>query len=105
MVNQRTAQEIYSEIILLQTACHPPADKERLVQKLLSEFKKTSRLELQNALQTFPFVLVCSECDTGAPSSYEAALREGWQEIVPDQKEGWNFIGTCPNCVKAEAVQ
>ncbi len=98
MPQERTAQEIQNEILLLQTTCYPPPNKEQIVQELLQEYVAVSRIELRQALETFPFILACTECDVDSPESYEQALAEGWKEILPDDGAGWYFLGLCSDC-------
>jgi len=98
MPQERTAQQIYSEILLVQTSCSPPPNKEQIVQGLLQEYKMVCRVELTRALDTIPFILSCSECDIDSPDSYEQALAAGWQGIVGDDGPGWFFLGICREC-------
>lgn len=102
MPQLRTAEEIQSEILLIQTTCFPPPNKERIVQELLKEYSVVSRFELKQALETLPFIIACLECDTDSPENYQQAVAEGWQEIVPDDGPGWHFLGVCPACAEKE---
>lgn len=102
MPPERTAREIYSEILDIQMACHPPVNKDRVVQKLLEDYRQVSVSELHKALETQPFSLACSQCDVDGPAQYKEALAEGWLEIAPDDGLSWNFLGLCPDCSKEE---
>ena len=98
MTTERTTRHIQSEIIQLQSCCHPPANREQLVRQLIEEFQVVSQKELQEALVALPFSVVCSNCDQDAPATYELAVQAGWQEIEPSDGFSWNFLGTCPDC-------
>lgn len=46
-----------------------------------------------------PFTLVCAECDTDGPATYEQAVAVGWKRIAyaPDLAS-CNFVGLCSFC-------
>lgn len=66
--------------------------------RLLGEYQEALRIELQKALETKPFSLICNGCDNDGPESYTKAIAEGWTEIAPDDGMSWNFLGYCPDC-------
>lgn len=50
-----------------------------------------------------PFSLTCWHCEAGDGIATKAqAIACGWKDIVFDDGGSWNFIGTCPECSKAE---
>lgn len=79
------------------------ADQERSdgTLRLLGEYQEALRKELQRALETKPFSLICTGCDSDGPETYTKAIDEGWTEIAPDDGMSWNFLGCCPDCTKS----
>jgi hypothetical protein len=80
----------------------------------LIEYVFRNKEELMGILNTektstderIPFSLVCERCDTDCPNSQEEAEAVGWTSIEEDLTGlAWNFVGICPDCVKAEAEE
>lgn len=99
---ERDSKTICQEIITLRLDADV-TDQERSDEtvRLLGEYQETLRIELQKALETKAFSLVCSGCDTDGPDTYDIAIAEGWTEVVPDDGMSWNFLGYCSECTKS----
>lgn len=48
-----------------------------------------------------PESVTCMTCDAQADSIAEATA-EGWTDIERHDGLSWNYLGTCPDCVRAE---
>lgn len=52
--------------------------------------------------QLLPELVVCETCDAKV-DGVGNALRAGWTEIVHQEASTWEFIGTCPDCMRENA--
>jgi hypothetical protein len=99
---QRSSKTICQELVFLRLdadVTEPERTDETV--RLLGEYQEALRIELQKALETKPFSLICTGCDKDGPESYTKAIAEGWTEIAPDDGMSWNFLGCCPDCTKS----
>jgi hypothetical protein len=98
----RTSKTITSEIVTLRLDADV-TDQERSDEtvRLLGEYQEALRVELQKALETKPFSLICTGCDADGPDTYDKAIAEGWTEVAPDDGISWNFLGYCSDCTKS----
>jgi hypothetical protein len=61
--------------------------------------------DVANALDAgVPFSIACFGCDAGQEiGEYAVAVARGWEGIVLDRGGlGWNFLGSCPECIAME---
>lgn len=98
----RDSKTIYQEIVALRLdADVTNQERNDETVRLLEEYQEVLRVELQKALETKPFSLICANCDVDGPVTYENAIAKGWTEIVPNDGLSWNFLGYCFDCTKS----
>lgn len=98
----RSLRTILREAKKICAAEDDPEQQNRII-AIRREIKRlTDDQQLQVLSVLLPFTWVCGQCDAESPATLAEASEEGWANIDFDDGPSWNFLWTCPDCLREE---